>query len=77
MICWGGGNGAANYTNWIFNAPAVNWCCHQKPHKIQRFCLFALLAVKMPAAAYGQMSAGWVRNHQIPAVGQYLFDWLL
>ena len=59
----GGGNGTANYTNWIFNAPTINWCCHEEPHKIKRLGLFALLAVKVPAAANGKMGAWWMGHH--------------
>jgi urea transporter len=77
MICWGGGNGAANNADRVLDAPTIDWCRHEQPHKIQRLSLLALLAVEMPAAGHRQMRAWRVRNHQIPFVAQHLLDWLL
>ena len=48
----GGGDGAADDADRIFNAPPVDWCRHQQPHKVQSLGLLALLAVEMPAAGH-------------------------
>ena len=45
--------GSADDADRIFNAPAVDWCCHQKPHKIERLGLFTLLAVEVARSADG------------------------
>jgi hypothetical protein len=43
----------------------------------QRLGLFALLAVEVARSAHGQMSAGWVRDHQIPAAAKHVLNWRL
>jgi len=47
-----GGDGAADDAHRVFDTPAVDGCCHKQTHKIERFCLLALLAVKVAAARY-------------------------
>ena len=73
----GGGNRAANNADWILDAPAVDRCRHEQPHKVQSLGLLALLAMEMPAAGHRQMRAWWMGDHQIPAIAQHLLYWLL
>jgi len=37
----------ADNADGIFNTPAVNRCCHQQPHEIERLGLLERLAVEM------------------------------
>jgi len=73
----GGGNGSADNADRILDTPAVDRRSHQQPHEVERFCLLALLAMKVAAARYRQMRARRMGNHQIPAIAEHIFDWLL
>ena len=66
LLRWG--NRGANHTDWVLDTPAWDWCGHQQADKIKGFGLLLLLPMKMTAAADGQMGAGRMGNHQIPAV---------
>ena len=70
-------NGGTDHAYGVFNAPAWNGCIHEKPNKVKRLGLLALLAMKVARATDCQMSARWMGNHQIPPESQHLFHWLL
>lgn len=73
----GGGNGSADNADRILDTPAVDRRSHQQPHEVERFCLLALLAMKVAAARYRQMRARRMGNHQIPTIAKHLLDRLL
>jgi hypothetical protein len=61
-------DGGADDAHRVFDAPAGDRGCHQQAHEVERLGLLALFAMEMPAAADGQMGAGWMGNHQIPTI---------
>lgn len=42
----------------------------KRPHKVQSFCLLALLSCEVPRPTHGQVCAWRMRHHEIPAVTQ-------
>ena len=73
MICWGG-DGRRDHADRVLDAPARDWCIHQQAHEVEGFGLLALFAMEVAGTADGQMGAGWMGHHQIPAISQHLLN---
>jgi hypothetical protein len=67
-------NPTADHRHWVLQCYAWDGCIHQRPHKLQRFRLFHLLAMEVAGTTDRKVGAWRVSDHQFPPVTQNLAD---